>query len=69
VIRGFRFIRQLQELSQEEVARQAGLSQSVVSKAERGMLPNTPTGRDVKLRIADVLGVFPEDESLDLPKS
>ena len=68
MVRTFRFIRQIQELTQAEVAARAGLSQTVVSQAERGRLPDTPAARDAKLRIACVLGVFPEDETLD-PKS
>jgi transcriptional regulator with XRE-family HTH domain len=67
-MRTFRFLRQVQELTQVEVAQRAGLSQTVVSKAERGLLPNTPAGIDAKKRLACVLGVFPPDETLD-PKS
>ena len=64
----FRFVRFFQDLTQAEVARRAGVSQTVVSRAERGLLPNTPAGIDAKLRISCVLGVVPKDETLE-PKS
>lgn len=68
-MRTIRVVRFLQEMSQSELAARAGLNQTTVSKAERGLLPNTPAARDAKLRICAVLGVVPPDEGLIDPKS
>ena len=57
----FRVVRQIQELSQKDVAHLAGLNQNDVSLAERGLLRDTPHGAETRRRIALVLGVA-EDE-------
>lgn len=59
-------MRRTRTLSQEELARLAGITQESLSKAERGLIQLRP---DVRARLAAILGVpsddlFPTNEAV-----
>lgn len=60
-----RQVRFLKNVSQDELARELGVSQSVISRLERGVLQNTPLSVEKKKALARVLDypaavLFPE---------
>lgn len=48
-------------ISQDELAKQAGVDQATISRLERGVLLANPSTEKLKERICEVLGVRPKD--------